>query len=89
MPEYIVDIFISGKGVFWIIVRPPVVIVIRRISFDDCNAKLFHHCIVVKGLLAPGFSFALVPSYVSAGRQRLVPERLEKCRDDIISRFEA
>lgn len=61
MPEYIVDIFISGKAVFWIIVRPTVVIVIRHISFDDCNAKLFHHLIAVKGLLAPGFSFALVP----------------------------
>lgn len=61
MPEYIVDIFISGKVVFWIIVRPTVVIVIRRISFDDCNAELFHYRIAVKGLLAPGFSFNLVP----------------------------
>ena len=61
MPEYIVDIFISGKVVFWIIVRPTVVIVIRRISFDDCNAEQFHRRVAVKGLLAPGFSFALVP----------------------------
>lgn len=61
MPEYIVDIFILGKVVFWIIVIPTVVIVICHISFDDCNAKLFHHCIAVNGLLAPGFSFALVP----------------------------
>lgn len=61
MPEYIVDIFISGKGVFWLIVKPPVVIVIRRISFDDSNAKLFRHRIAVNGLLAPGFYFALVP----------------------------
>lgn len=61
MPEYIVDIFISGKVVFWIIVRPTVVIVIRRISFDDCKAKLFHHRIAVKGLLAPGFSVSFVP----------------------------
>lgn len=89
MPEYIVDIFISGKAVFWIIVRPPVAIVIRHISFDDCNAKLFHHLIAVKGLIARGFSVFLVSLYVSAGRQRLVPERLEKCRDDIISWFEA
>ena len=59
MPKYIVDIFISGKVVFWIIVRPTVVIVIRRISFDDCNAEQFHHRIAVKGLLAPWFSFAL------------------------------
>ena len=61
MPEYIVDIFISGKVVFWIIVRSAVVIVIRRISFDDCNAELFHRRIAVKELLAPGFSFAFVP----------------------------
>lgn len=61
MPEYIVDIFISGKVVFWIIVRPTVVIVICHLSFDDCNAEQFHHRIAVKGLLAPGFSFALVP----------------------------
>lgn len=61
MPEYIVDIFISGKVVFWLIVRPPAVIVICHISYDDSNAKLFHHLIAVKGLLAPGFSFALVP----------------------------
>lgn len=61
MPEYIVDIFISGKVVFWIVVRPTAVIVIRRISFDDCNAELFHRRIAVKGLLAPGFFFALVP----------------------------
>ena len=61
MLEYIVNICISGKVVFWIIVRPTVVIVIRRISFDDCNAELFHYRIAVKGLLAPGFSFTLVP----------------------------
>lgn len=60
MPKYIVDIFMSGKVVFWIIVRSTVVIVIHRISFDDCNAEQFHHRIAVKGLLAPGFSFALV-----------------------------
>lgn len=60
MPEYIVDIFISGKVVFWIIVRSAVVIVIRRISFDDCNAEQFHHRIAVKGLLAPGLSVSLV-----------------------------
>ena len=61
MPEYIVDNFISGKVVFWIIVRPTVVIVIRHISFDDCNAEQFHRRVAVKGLLAPGFSFTLVP----------------------------
>ena len=61
MPEYIVDIFISGKVVFWIIVRPTVVIVICHLSFDDCNAEQFHHRIAVKGLLALGISFALVP----------------------------
>ncbi|WP_144007793.1 hypothetical protein [Prevotella sp. P5-108] len=61
MPEYIVDNFISGKVVFWVIVRPTVVIVIRHISFDDCNAEQFHRRVAVKGLLAPGFSFALVP----------------------------
>lgn len=61
MPEYIVDIFISGKVVFWIIVRSAVVIVIRRISFDDSNAEQIHHRIAVKGLLALGISFALVP----------------------------
>ena len=61
MPKYIVDIFISGKVVFWIIVRPTVVIVIRHISFDDCNAEQFHRRVAVKGLLAPGFSFTLVP----------------------------
>lgn len=61
MPEYIVDIFISGKVVFWIIVRPTAVIVICHLSFDDCNAELFHHRIAVNGLFAPSFSFALVP----------------------------